>query len=748
MNFHFDPNNDNQLGYDVPTYDAVQGVWTETTFYTFGEYKEFIEARFLHPGKYKFNEDYLIVNEQARTWSRRGYYCDAPLKSSDFKNYWETQKKRCQRGVIIHSKTGHTWYVTREYYMWLNFLPIFHKEKAKTLFPDLYDGQYHTALYEYIAELNNKHAILLKKRQYAMSYYHMAKFINQLWFEQGITLKLLAYDASYIGVEGSWAFLNEYRDFLNEHTAWYRPFDPDKTGSWQQRTKVTLNGRDHYKGRKGRLMAISTQQSPTKGVGGASRYIIAEESGINPTLDKTYSFAKSGLEAGPLTIVGQFIAYGSVGDLKQCEPLRKFMMRPNENGFYGVPTTDFDDLGTEKICGLFIPETWNMLPFSDKFGNSDLEGAKKALLEKREQQKKDLSPEDYQVEISQHPLTIEEAFDTRTVSPFPTHLVQKQIRRIDEKEYPAEYVELFRDTDGSVGIKKSNKLPITEFPLPKTAPKEVKEGVVVIYERPDRDLVPFNTYYASIDPLHTGKTNTSRSLCSIFIYKNPVEVTKEKEDGTFETYFEGDKIVAEWCGRMDDIEDVHERCELLVELYKAWTLIEYNGSFHTYMTGKKKTHYLVPSNQMIFNKELSGNFQPNHPYGWKNTGKVFSTHILPYGIEFCTEVLDSETLPNGNTIVKKWGIERVQGSRMLCKEMQQYHEGLNVDRLVAYCALIAFAKIQQANRSFTKRVERKAPEPVNKNLYGNRISIFKSIGNRPKEKSVYDLPRSPYKNLR
>ena len=732
---------------DIPTYNSKDKMWTYTTFYTKLEFKLFVESCFGKVGEYQFDEEYLIVNEEARKFQENGLYCSAPFKSRDFITYWDTQKERCRKGVIVNSSTGKTWYLTRDYYMWINFLPIFHKKRRLNLFPDLYDGQYHIALYECIGELNGKHAVLLKKRQYAMSYYHMAKLINQVWFESGITLKLLAYLDAYIGVEGSWAFLNEYRDFLNTHTAWYRPMEPDKVGSWQQRIKVTVNGRDQFRGRKGRLLGISTQQSPTKGVGGASRYVIAEESGINPTLDKTYGYAKSALEDGLVSIVGQFIAYGSVGDLKQCEPLRKFMMRPEENGFFGVETDLYDDKGTVKICGLFAPELWNMDPFSDKYGNSDIEGAKNALLEKRRQQQKDLSPEDYQLEISQHPITIEEAFATREESPFPSHLVQKQLRRIDDKEYPVEYVELERGEKGEIVIKKSKKLPITEFPLSKTAPKEIKEGVIQIFERPDKDLIPLNSYYASVDPLHTGSTKSSRSLCSIVIYKNPVQVTRQIEDDKYETFFEGDKIVAEWTGRMDDIEDVHERCLMLIELYQAWTLIEFNGSFHTFVTGKKKTHYLVPSNQMIFNKELTANYTPNHPYGWKNTGKVFSTHILPYGIEFTTEELDSEILSNGNIIVKRWGIERVQGFQMLLKEMLQYHEGGNFDRLIAYCALITFAKIQQANRAIVKKTEMLKPKEIPKDLYKIKSNPFKSIGHKSNDLGLQRM-RTPFKNLR
>jgi hypothetical protein len=195
---------------------------------------------------------------------------------------------------------------------------------------------------------------------------------------------------------------------------------------------------------------------------------------------------------------------------------------------------------------------------------------------------------------------------------------------------------------------------------------------------------------------------------------------------------------------MDDIEDVHERCELLLEWYMAWCLMEFNGSFHTYMTGKKKQHFLVPSNQMIFNKELAAQYSPNHPYGWKNVGTIFKTKILPYGIEYLTEELDSEELPNGNRIVKRWGIERLQGSRMLLKEMQQYVDGGNFDRIVAYCALIAFAKIQQANRSTEKRMQRATTVKPDKNLYKLPQSAFKSRAGM----SAAGFKRGAFKNMR
>ena len=77
---------------------------------------------------------------------------------------------------------------------------------------------------------------------------------------------------------------------------------------------------------------------------------------------------------------------------------------------------------------------------------------------------------------------------------------------------------------------------------------------------------------------------------------------------------------------------------------------------------------------------------------------------------------------------------------MLLKEMLAYHPGVNVDRLVAFSALVAFVKIQQSNRGFVKRREEKNLEKP-KNLFKLKYSPFKNIGTR-------DNIRSPFKNLK
>ena len=755
---------------NIPTYDYSTKTWSTTSFKNRREFYDFILSIFKEPGEYDFDESSLTFNSQATAFNTHGYYCSAPFMSKDFMAYWDDQKMKCRKGIFVKNE-GQTWFIPRDYYMWLNFLPIFDKEDKKFGFAKIRDAQYHMALYELLAELSYKHVMILKKRQIASSYYHMAKLLNQYWFEQGAILKIGASLKDYINEKGSWKFLDEYRNFLNEHTAWYRPNEPDKVLSWQQKIKVRISGRDTYKGLKSFFSGASFEKDPTNGVGGPVTYFFHEEAGIAPKMDDTYGFMRPAMRSGMMT-TGMFIGAGSVGDLSQCGPLKKYILNPEDNDFYAVDTDLLDNKGTTGRTALFIPEQWSMYPYMDKYGNSvvyepkphqvaDLEanwaevgedplkfdptcGALKALDNQFAEYKKKLDPAAYQLEISQRPRSIEEAFATRSAPIFPAHLVAAQLQRIEEKKYPVEYIDLFYDADGKLQSKNTTKFPITDFPVSKKT--EDKEGAICIYERP----IPgssWGTYYGSIDPVGEGKTTTSDSLCSIIIYKNPIEVTVDDGNGNITRHMEHDKIVATWCGRFDDLKKTHQRLEMIIEYYNAWTLVEANVAlFIQYMISVRKQKYLIAKDQLLFIKDLT-NSNTYQEYGWKNTGIFFKTTLISYGVQSLEEEIDSETDIDGMITRTIYGVERIPDP-MILKEMQEYQVGLNVDRLVAYCALMAFAAVQQANRGLQKRLEITNDKlDTNSKMTKLKVSPFKHIGNKNNSMGA-SLKRSAYKNLR
>jgi len=724
--------------HNIPTYDNSQ--WTTTEFSSDEELAKFVLSIFKEPGEYEFDETSFIFNSEARKFNKDGFYCGSPFRSKDFMAYWDDQKNKCRKGVIYKAKDK-TWYITRDYYMWLNFLPIYDKEEKKYGFAKVRDAQYHMALYEILAELNNKHCAILKKRQIASSYFHMAKILNTYWFEEGSVCKIGASLKDYINDKGSWKFLDEYKTFLNEHTAWYRPCTPEKVLLWEQKIEVRVNNRKTARGLKSKIQGASFEKNATTGVGGPTTYFFHEEAGIAPKMMDTYEYLRPAMSSGMMT-TGMFIAAGSVGDLEQCNPLKEMILNPTVNDIYAVETNLMDADGTSGLAGLFIPEQWSMPPYIDDFGNSKIDEALESIIIERKKWKNELTPEQYQLRISQKPMNIAEAFAYRKQSIFPQGILQKQMRKISDKDYSYEHIELEREQEGIVA-KRSNRLPISKFPVDKKSSN--KEGVLVVWERPVKNP-EFGMYYASVDPVSEGKTTTSDSLCSIFVYKNPVEIRRETPDG-IETIIEKDKIVAAWCGRYDDINKTHDQLEKIVEWYKAWTVVENNISlFIQHMIARRKQKFLVPKQQILFLKDLGSNRTVYQEYGWKNTGTLFKNHLISYAIEFIREQIDEETDINGSVISQTLGVERIPDP-MLLKEMLAYYPGLNVDRLVAFSALIAFAKVQPYNSRYLKRSESTSKSLDNQeNLYKLKYSAFRNIG---RNKGIgRTKKRSGFKNIR
>lgn len=727
--------------FNIPVYDAVTKEFSYRLFENRKSFKDYIFSLFRYPGEYEFSS-YTdeAFRKMAANFQRDGYYESYIERTPDWVDFWDLEKEKCRKGLIVLTPHGE-YYLTRELYMWLNYLPIYHKDKDEFKFPDIYDGQYHIALAQLMAELDYKHIAFLKKRQYAMSYYHCAKIINNIWFEGNITIKFLGYLDTYINSEGSWMFIEEYRNFLNNHTAWKRNFEPDKVGNWQQRIKTRKNGVNIFIGNSSRLIGISTKDNPTKGVGGASKYIMVEEAGVNPTMNKTYGYAKAGLESGMMT-TGTFIAYGSVGELSQCGPLMKFMLEPSENGFMSYPCRDYDESGIERECGLFAPVQWNMLPFSDKHGNSLIEEAKAALREKRAIIKKTLSDSDYLLEVSQNPMTVEEAFQNREANIFPVHLVNYNAKLIEEGNYPYERVSLVKNNKGEIEVKTVSKDPIDKFPVDKKMPD--KTGVIQVWERP-REGVELGEYVASVDPVTVGETTASDSLCSIYVYKLP-RIVQRTEGDSSNFISEQGKIVCAWTGRFDDIRRTNEQLQYIVEWYKARTIVENNiPTFIQHMIERRLTKFLVMKNEFVLDKIIGTNVADSVGYGWRNNGGNLKM-MMNLLIDALTEVIGEEVDELGNVTKVHYGIERIP-DLMAMVEMKSWAKGLNVDRLVTLCALFTYVKIVESNYSkITIKEDNTKNLENDRNLFKLNKGAFSRIGKATS--LLTGRTRSGFKNLR
>jgi hypothetical protein len=167
------------------------------------------------------------------------------------------------------------------------------------------------------------------------------------------------------------------------------------------------------------------------------------------------------------------------------------------------------------------------------------------------------------------------------------------------------------------------------------------------------------------------------------------------------------------------------------------------------MLARKKQRYLVPRNQIVFLKDVGANANVFQEYGWRNTGTLFKNHMISYTIDYLTEEIDHIQKDDGTTVKINYGVERIPDI-MLLKEMQAYQDGVNVDRLVAFAALVSFVKIQQANIGYAKRVvmdDASKKLENQKNLYTLKSSPFRHMGRSGLGENK-KLNRSPFKNLK
>jgi hypothetical protein len=686
----------------IPT--NTNGVWDYTEFLSRDSFRVFVKSCFKEPGTCGFNEVSKRFNEQAKVFSKKGLYCEAPEGSRDYITYWDTEKEKSRKGVIF-SDGSNSWYLPRDLYFWWNFLKIADKEKKTEAFPEVWDVHYYMALYNILAQLYDKHSGILKKRQIGSSLYHMAKLINLLWFEKSQILKMGASAKDYINNDkGSWLILDYYRDFLNKHTGWYRPMSPDKSASmsWQQRLEVKENGRISYEGNSSKVTGTSFEKNATAGVGGPCRLFFHEEAGIAPKMGETFEFMRPALSMGGI-LTGQFIAAGSVGNLDHCEPLKNMIKKPHSHSIYAVQSTLINENGDEAETGLFIPEQWGRPPHIDQYGNSLVQKALEAIKRERhvweygdkETKEEPLDKEKLQLRISQHPINIDEAFAIRKTSLFPNRYVKPQIQRIEDSEYKLEYVDLERNEKGEVITIPSKRLPLTTD-ASMTTPD--KRACVVIHEHPIPGKIPLKTYLGSIDPVAGDKSITSESMACIYIYKMPTLRMHTTADGKKESSTEGGKIVAWWTGRYDDINETNEQLSMLVEYYQSYTTCEYNvGSWVNYMIGKRRSRYVAVKEDMIFDKEAGVTQNSMNNYGWYNTPQTWKK-MLEEGINYISQALLTTYKDDGTVERVKYAVETIPDIWLL-KEMQQYQvgDGRNYDRIITYCALVAFVGLRLSN---------------------------------------------------
>lgn len=692
--------------------------WSTRTFQTKEEFKQYVWSQFKKPGSYNLTDTFKW-KEQNDYYERNGYFTPHIRFSRNWEKYWKTEMDKCKNGVIIDG-----FYIPPFYYFYLNFLQIFNKVEKRLMAPTVWDSDYHFFLYIVLCIVEGKHAVVVKTRQRGYSYKIAAILYWSYVFFQASINTIGGSDISY--VEKTWEYIDVYRDFINDKTAWRRGPQMPKKLDWYENT-LTEDGTGY--GLKSKLKGVTFKQSPSKGVGGAQSFFFYEEAGIAPTLLKTIEYIRPAIEEGNVT-TGTIIVSGSVGELDDCQDLKKVFEDPDSYNFLSVENI-YEENPENARCGLFVPDSWSLFGFIDAEGNSLLDEALAFIRERREKaQGGTKAREQYQLELSQKPITPAEAFAFRKSSYFPQDILMRQIERIPISKPKLMNVILYEDMNGQVTWREAREedgvKPITQFPLKESVNTD-KRGCVVIHELPDPGA-PFLTYFAGIDPVATDKTTTSESLFSVYIFKNLTETKYEDEEGNVKTRVEGFKPVAWWTGRMDDLRETNQVAEYLLRLYNAKALVESNvQNFINHMQGKNLHKHLFAKDEIGFLSDLRANLNVHKQYG-VHMSPTIKEYILQNVKEYVSEVMDLLRKENGEVYRTIYGAERLVDLGLL-EEIKQWHEKLNTDRIIAFGLALSIAKHYMVNGVYRRVVD--MPDRVEEYVKASK-SYFKTVDARLK----------------
>lgn len=326
------------------------------------------------------------------------------------------------------------------------------------------------------------------------------------------------------------------------------------------------------KGSGTRLLHVAYADNPEAGVGYRPNLIVFEEVGLASNLLQIHSSNEMALVRRNRT--GISIYLGTSGDMEKITESKIVFEDPDSYDF--LPFVDVWE-NRSKPIGLFLPAYYVDTTFKDSLGNTNVELAYEQEIlnrKKKEQASSSMAIDGY---MMSRPLVPSEMFLNSSINLFPTAKLRQREAEIETKNLFEIYSSIgdleWADTDKkSVKWKedlssKRNKRVIKSLNLDQY--KTDLTGAIVIYEHPP-EHIPNPSYKKSLykvvyDPVKDDNGGTS--LASIIVHK-----------GYAESWNDGlqDAIVAEYIGRYDKVDDIHDLALKIAHYFNATVLVENN----------------------------------------------------------------------------------------------------------------------------------------------------------------------------
>ena len=599
--------------------------------------------------------------------------------NSEYRKYWDREIDRCYNRLLRETDGM---YIPGYLYWFLNYCPMMinkYKEGQKKAirtegFAYFFEGIWWRYLYLKNARDKGHHAVELAKRGCAKSYGLAAIMSHNLIIGESEESKrrtitvLTAYQKEYLkdDKDGTLSKFVPILSFLSKNTPFPRLMLKQSSNemTWQ------MGYKDEYGRNQGSLnqvMGVSAKDDSDK-LRGKRGYILFEEFGNFPSLLDLYDVTRKSVEDGDYTFALMYLI-GTANNKEANFQSAKTLLYATES--YNIESLKnvYDKKGQGRdTFGFFFPSYINRAGCYNKNGISDVVKALLQVLMNRYKAKYGADPTSVLRVIAEDPITPAEAIIKVKDAYFPVAALNERAQQLDTNPhiYDDIYVgELFFNNSNQVEFRPTGDIPIRKFPVDNDT-----KGALEIYVMPEKDstgTVFDNRYILGYDPTNNDQAE-SHSLASVFV---------------FDLFT--DRIVAEFTGRTEFADDMHEIVRKLCLFYNGKVLYESNiKGCYSYMEKMHSTYLLADTPQYLRDKQIikySG--FGSSAKGVSATASVnnFANRLIK---DWFNKLVPIErTDENGNKEIIQTPSLYLLKTRALIEEAIQFNPGINVDRIRA-----------------------------------------------------------------
>ena len=599
--------------------------------------------------------------------------------NSEYRKYWDREIDRCYNGLLRETDGM---YIPGYLYWFLNYCPMMinkYKEGQKKAirtegFAYFFEGIWWRYLYLKNARDKGHHAVELAKRGCAKSYGLAAIMSHNLIIGESEESKrrtitvLTAYQKEYLkdDKDGTLSKFVPILSFLSKNTPFPRLMLKQSSNemTWQ------MGYKDEYGRNQGSLnqvMGVSAKDDSDK-LRGKRGYILFEEFGNFPSLLDLYDVTRKSVEDGDYTFALMYLI-GTANNKEANFQSAKTLLYATES--YNIESLKnvYDKKGQGRdTFGFFFPSYINRAGCYNKDGISDVVKALLQVLMNRYKAKYGADPTSVLRVIAEDPITPAEAIIKVKDAYFPVAALNERAQQLDTNPhiYDDIYVgELFFNNSNQVEFRPTGDIPIRKFPVDNDT-----KGALEIYAMPEKDstgTVFDNRYILGYDPTNNDQAE-SHSLASVFV---------------FDLFT--DRIVAEFTGRTEFADDMHEIVRKLCLFYNGKVLYESNiKGCYSYMEKVHSTYLLADTPQYLRDKQIikySGFGSSSKGVSATASVNNFANRLIK---DWFNKLVPIErTDENGNKEIIQTPSLYLLKTRALIEEAIQFNPEINVDRIRA-----------------------------------------------------------------